>query len=112
MSESKSEGRPPGVPVKPPERVWFRVHRLLGQHKSAGYRNRPNGLHVSQEVPALVTERVPRSDGGELVKVSYKLATEDGQWTTELLTHYVPAHLVRPELRWRRDPHEDSGLPH
>lgn len=97
--------------VDPPIRVWVDVHRLLPRDAHDVYRNTPDGLNLEREVIGLVDGWAKRSDGGWLARVTYQLPLQDESGATELVTHYVPSHLVRRHSLVRRD-RERSGLGH
>lgn len=97
--------------VDPPIRVWVDVHRLLARDAHDMYRDTPDGLDLDHEVIGLVDAWAKRGDGGWLARVSYQLPLRNGGGATELITHYVPSHLIRRYSLVRRD-RERSGLGH
>jgi hypothetical protein len=70
--------------ARDPHHVWSRT---------------PQGLELDYEVPGVLTEWAPGSDGSWLGKVTFLLRTRDHEWSVEV-TQYVPAHLMRSW--WRR----------
>jgi hypothetical protein len=87
------------------------VHRLLARDVHHVYRDTPDGLDLDHEVIDMVDACAKRGDGGWLVRVSYQLHVRDNSECTELITHYVPDHLVRRGSHGRRG-RERSGLGH
>jgi len=79
-----------------PRRVWVDVHRLLARDVHDVYRDTPDGLDLDHEVIGLVDAWAKRGDGGWLARASYQLPLRAGGGATELITHYVPSHLIRP----------------
>ncbi|PXY21113.1 hypothetical protein BAY60_26980 [Prauserella muralis] len=89
--------------LDPPRLVWIRLRELLriGPHDLTPGDER-HGLRIETEVPGIVREEIPRADAGLLVLVTYPLWTGDGEHQI-VVTHWLPAHLVRPRGRTRRD---------
>jgi hypothetical protein len=94
-----------------PRRVWVNVHRLLARDVHDIYRDTPGGLELDHEVHGLVDAWARRGDGGWLARVSYQLPARNAEAASELITHYVPSHLITPHSYVRRD-RERHGLGH
>lgn len=83
--------------------MWVRLRDLLRigpNDLTPG--DRQHGLRIEYEVPGLANEEIPRADAGLLVLVTYPLWTGDGEHQV-VVTHYLPAHLLRRRGRIRRD---------
>lgn len=83
--------------------MWIQLRELLriGTHDLTEG-DAKLGLRIESEVPGVAREAIPRSDAGLLVLVSYPLWTGDCEYQT-VVTHYVPAHLVRRRGTARRE---------
>lgn len=104
--------RPPWVrTLRPPQRVWVQVRRLLRLGLDDHGLRSADGLRVEPEVPGLLREWILREEGGWLGLVTCQLLSATEQWSLTV-TLLVPADLIRRRGLTRRDQLRDERRTH